>query len=424
MVMSKQQRWQLRVGRAYDGGGGPATPDVLVTIDGERIAEVRPAAGEDVPHLPEAAVLPGLLDLHVHLNMRGDGRPLESIDPVSDGVLGFRSYAGALEYLRHGVTTVLDLGSRNTTALDLAEAVEEGTLVGPTVLASGPPVTRTGGHMWVMNGEADGVDGVRRAVRERAKAGAAAIKLVATGGATRGSSWFQPAYTEEEMRAAVAEAHAIGLSVAAHCTNSDGTAMAVRAGVDLLVHAFFYDADGAYRFRPDLAEAIVAHGASVNPTLYTVESRIRRAREISVLRQLTDPERAQLDADLRGLDERRDMVARLHEMGVPFVVGSDGGFTEVRHGTTAREAAALVAAGLSPVAALAAATGVAAGALGRGDLGALRAGARADLLLVDGDPGTDIDRLTDVVAVVRSGRLVHATDAARRVLDPHGALRP
>lgn len=421
--MSEQQRWQLRVGRAYDGSGAPATRDVLVTIDGERIAEVRPATGEDVPHLPQATVLPGLLDLHVHLNMRGDGQPLESINSVSDGVLGLRSYAAASAYLRHGVTTVLDLGSRDTTVLDLGEALEEGTLVGPTVLASGPPVTRTGGHMWVMNGEADGADGVRRAVRERAKAGAAAIKLVATGGATRNSSWFQPAYTEEEMRAAVVEAHAIGLPVAAHCTNSEGTAMAVRAGVDLLVHAFLYDADGTYRFRPELAEAIAERGTWVNPTLYTVESRIQRARELSELRQLTASERAQLDADLRGLDERRDMTARLHAMGVPFVMGSDGGFTEVRHGTTAREAAALTAAGLSPVAALAAATGAAAGVLGRDDLGTLRAGARADLLLVGGDPGTDIDQLTNVVAVVKSGRLVHATDDARQVLDPHGVLR-
>ena len=406
---------RFRVARVLDGDGRSVTPDAVVVVEDGRIVDIRPASTEpadSVVPLGDATLIPGLLDLHVHLNMRGDGRPIEDIQDVSDGVLGLRSYAGAAAYLRSGVTTVLDLGSRNATTLDLGTAIEEGTLVGPTVLSSGSPLTRTGGHMWLMNGEVDGADGIRKAVRERSKAGASAIKLVATGGATRGTSWFQPSFTADELRAAVDEAHALGLPVAAHCTSIAGLEQAVRAGVDLLVHAFFYEPDGTYRFRPDLADAIAASGASVNPTLHTVESRIAEARRISSRRALDTVERRQLEADLRGLDERREMASRLLDHEVPLVVGSDGGFTQVRHGIgTVREMKALAEVGLSPAQVIAAATGNAAAVLRQPtDLGRVRPGAPADFVVLDGDPGRGLEALDDVLVVVKAGRVVHRRD--------------
>lgn len=239
------------------------------------------------------------------------------------------------------------------------------------------------------------------------KEGADLIKVVTTGGGTRGTDPFRTSYTSEEVGAAVDEAHRHGRTVAAHCLSTLGIANAVDAGADLLIHCYFYEPDGTYRFRDDLAERIAAAGTWVNPTLHVARSRIRRLEALRAEGHLSDAERVRLDRERRDLEARQEMFRRLRELGVRMVAGSDAGWSYYPHGHLVEEIDAMAEAGMTPAEALVAATGDAAWALSLHDrLGTLEPGKQADLLIVDGDPTRDLRALERVKAVFRGGEPV------------------
>jgi len=359
---------------------------------------------------PNATLLPGLIDCHTHTNMPGDGRKGEDLDRDTDDQRLLRSAQNAHLALASGVTTLCDCGSWNRTAFSLKAGIDLGLVSGPRVLVSGPPVTITGGHLWYMGGEADGVDAVRRQVRWLIKAGADIIKVVASGGSTLISDPYRPSFNLEEIRAVTEEAHNRGRPVAAHCRSTVSINKALDSNVDLILHCFFYEPDGSYRFDQATAERLAGSGVWVNPTHAGGRARQAQLRLKREHEALTAEDEAMLIRMEDGQQRRQEQFGKLTEMGVKLVGGSDAGWGFLPFGDFQGEIMSMTDFGLSPMQAILTGTKDAAEALGiLSSVGTIEAGKVADLLLVDGNPAEDIANLRRVVAVFQAGRLVESS---------------
>ena len=424
MTASNHSVEVIQPGRLIDGLGGPPLNNMAVVLRGSRIlwvgprdqvyepggvlAGATPGSHGQVLDFPQGTLLPGLIDCHTHTNMPGDGRRGEEVNLDSDAVRLLRSARNVGRALESGVTTVCDCGSWNQTAFSLKEGLALGLVEGSRLLASGPPITSTGGHLWFMGGEADGVDGVRRRVRELLKEGADFIKVVASGGSTATSDPYRPSLTAAEIGSIVEEAHERGKPVAAHCRCTAAINNAMAAGVDLVLHCWFYDADGSYRFDYATADSLAGSGVWINPTLHMGRIRLnmlKQKREEE--EELTPEESSQLETSEQGDRMRMEQFGRLIQMGAKLVGGSDCGWGSNPFGNYQGEVIAMVDAGLSPMEAILAGTYNAAGALGiLSSVGTVEQDKEADLLVVDGDPTQDIAALRKVQAVFQGGRLV------------------
>jgi len=404
---------RVRAGLLVDGTGAPPVRDGAVLVRGDRIAEVGRAAGVPTPQgaelldFPTMTLLPGLVDCHSHLNLPGDGTTIEEAMEEGHDLLLVRSVENARIALGSGVTSLRENGAFHRTAFVIREAIKRGIVRGPRLSISGRPITVRRGHCWPFGGEADGVDGVRRTVRQLVEEGVDWIKVMATGGGTRNTDQFQPQYGVAELRAAVGEAHALGKLAAAHALCTAGIVNALDAGFDMIVHGFFYEPDGSYAFRPDLARRIADQGVWVNPTTHIARSRIWRLEQIAEQRRLTHEEARELESQRRSYEERCDTLRRLSGAGVRFAAGSDSGWSYYPFGGFAHEIDAMAEAGLGAAAALRAGTIDSARAMGVDrDAGSLERNKLADLLLVQGDPTTDTAALRRVTAVFLGARRV------------------
>jgi imidazolonepropionase-like amidohydrolase len=390
----------IRAGRLVDGTGGPSIADGAVLVDGERIVEVGPAAAVTCPaeaerlDFPDLTLMPGLVDCHVHLNNRGDGNPIVGHEPEDDDLRLLQSAANAHIALQAGITTVRECGAARRTIFSIKEALRRGIIAGPRMSVAGRPVTTTGGHAWPSGGEADGVDGVRAAVRQLCKEGADWIKIMATG---------------DELTAAVDQAHALNRLTGAHVGSIEGIERALKAGLDMLIHCGFWDTEGRYSFRPDLAREIADRGVWVNPTLHIRRVRIWRLERLAQERQLTEAEVTELAMHQRLYDERCAYFRGLMDAGVRQVAGSDSGYSYYLVGDFADEVEAMAGQGMGACAAVRAATLDSAESIGLGrEVGSLEIGKQADLLLTAGDPTVDISALKRVGAVFFAGQQVRS----------------
>ena len=423
MTLSTLSVKVIQPGRLIDGLGGPPLNDMAVVLRGSRILWVGPRdqvygpsgplAGStpgshgQVLDFPQGTLLPGLIDCHTHTNMPGDGRRGEEVNRDSDAVRLLRSAQNVGRALKSGVTTVCDCGSWNQTALSLKDGLAQGLVEGSRLLATGRPITTTGGHLWYMGGEADGVDGVRHRVRELIKEGSDFIKVVASGGSTATSDPYRPSLTAPEIATIVEEAHGRGKPVAAHCRCIAAINNAVGAGVDMVLHCAFYDADGSYRFDQATADGLVSSGVWINPTLHLGRIRLNMLRQKRDEEELTAEESGLLETAEQGDRLRKEHFGRLVLVGVKMVGGSDCGWGSYPFGDYQGEVIAMVDVGLSPMEAILAGTSNAAGAMGiLSSVGTVEQDKEADLLVVDGDPAQDIAALRDVTAVFQGGRLV------------------
>ncbi|MFB7476980.1 amidohydrolase family protein [Kitasatospora sp. NPDC056184] len=353
----------------------------------------RTAPQTPVHHFPGATILPGLIDCHVHLSMSGEGDAVATLDASDDRSLLLAMAGRAQELLNAGVTTVRDLGDRGGLAFALRDAIAAGRLPGPRILAAGAPVTVTGGHCWYLGGQADGVEEIRAVVRRNVQNGADVIKVMATGGGLTpdGPAPWVAQYTDEEVRAAVEEARRFGRPVAAHVHGSDGVRIALEAGVDTLEHCTFIPPPGSARGPDDAAaeliKKIAAEGTSVCPTFSAVlDETIKRIGESGVRPWL-------------------DLVRHQHEQGVRLLAGTDAGIPGSGFGQYVDGLEWFARAGLDNASILTAATSAAADALGVGHrTGRLRTGLEADLLVVDGDPRTELAALRRSLLVLARGR--------------------
>jgi imidazolonepropionase-like amidohydrolase len=389
----------LRNVTGIDGTGAAPVPGQAVVVEGSRIAWIGPVdsapstAPENVIDGGGRTVLPGLINCHVHLT--ADGAPDLFAQAAGDTVplATLRAAQSALITLQSGVTTVRDCGAADDIVVELAKAISRGLVPGPRVQAAGRVITMTGGHGHFIGREADGPDEVRKATRAEIKAGAAVIKVMATGGVlTPGVSPTQTALLPEELAVVAQEAHNSGRRVTTHAIGRAGIHNALTAGIDSIEHGFYLD--------DELLELAVDQGTFLVPTILAVDGIVRNGLAQGIPGWVV--EKAEREAA-----KQRESFAAAVSSGMRIAAGTDAGTPFNGHGELARELALMVQHGLSPMQTLISATRGAAENLGMAhEIGTLEVGKLADLVLVDGDPVTDITATGRVVLVVKDG-VVH-----------------
>jgi imidazolonepropionase-like amidohydrolase len=386
------RRLAIRAAGLFDGQKFSAGPVLVLSENGSVIdvdySGAPPPEHADVLDWGDLTLLPGLVDAHTHLSWDPRGHPEQLLSEDSEYPLArARRHAG--QALSAGITTLRDLGSRGFDLLSLREDYRRGRAVGPELLVSGPPITRSNGHAWFLGGVADTLDQVVAAVAERARQGVDWVKVMATGGfTTRGSDPGRPNYDLETITALVRSAHAHGLPVTAHAHATSGIADLVEAGVDGIEHCTFSTSRGAV-LDAALVEAMAERGIPAGITL---------ARPQGV----PEPWIQEI------LDRVVPHAGELMRAGVRVALCTDAGINPVRpHDVLPADLVYAAERGLSGRQVLAAATSVAAEVCGVGHRkGRVAPGYDADLIAVSGNPVHDIRAILEVRAVVRAGVLV------------------
>jgi imidazolonepropionase-like amidohydrolase len=409
----------IRAARLIDGSGGTPLDAPVIVVRGTRIESVLqgepPAAitdeADQVLDFPGCSVLPGLIDMHVHLNLPGDGTPFEQAAQEPDGVLGAHTVIAAQAALNAGITTVRDCGSRVDTALHARRAQDLGFFRGSRMVLAGSPITVTGGHEWYLGGEADGPEGVRHKVRSLVKRGSDFIKVLGSGGGTPNTRSWLPSFQPEEFAALVSETHQLGRRITIHCLNASAMEQAAAAGADQIEHGWFIlDEAGHQEYVPAVADKVAAAGVAITPTLSVGSYALRAAQARP---SPTPDDEAYVRRWETMLEDNIAHVGRLYQAGVTIVAGSDAGWASSPFDALPEEVALLCRSGIPAMAAIQAATSQAAAVMGREDeIGSVRPGLQADLIAVDGDPLADISALRDLRLIMQAGS-VQASSAPR-----------
>ena len=405
----------IRAARLIDGTGRPPVENGAVLIEGPTILAVGPtdqvAAPEGAPvevlDFGDKTVMPGMVDCHTHHNGFGDGRPGDDLARLPDEVLTLQSARNARASLFSGVTSIRENGPKNATMFRLRDAIREGRELGPRIVLCGRAISIIGGHMGYFGSQVTGPVEARAMARQLIKEGADYIKITATGGSTATSFPLLPSFDVDELTAITDGAHKLGKLTATHCLSAQGIVNSLDAGVDMIIHCVFKDADGSDRFREDVAERIAQQGAYVNPTLHVFRARMWALEHERRRRPLTPEEQARLDQYSRDFETRIEHCRRLIDRGVKVITGSDSSWGDYMLGNTPYETECLVMAGHSPMQGVASVTGEAATALGIDDVtGTLEPGKAADMVVVDGNPAEKIADLWNVTDVFLAGRRI------------------
>ncbi|MCO5793615.1 MAG: amidohydrolase family protein [Blastomonas sp.] len=398
-------RTVITAARMIDVATGRTTEFPAIFTENGRITSIADARtvrwGSDVTHidLSGKTLLPGLIDMHVHLDSSPTYGGYNSLQ-FTDRFWSFVAASNARAMLDAGFTTVRNVGSEGYNDVALKQAIAEGWATGPRIVPAAHSIGATGGHCdqtylppsfgAKSPAVGDGPTELRQKVREQRKYGAEVIKVCATGGVfSRNTEPGQQQLSEEELRAIAEEAHQWGLKVAAHAHGGAGIKAAIRAGIDTIEHASLVDDEGirlaAERKQP------VWFSMDIFNTDYTqaegakngvMEDNLRKDREVAQI--------------------QRDNFRKAHKAGVKMVFGSDAGV--MPHATAGGQFKVMVEYGMTPIEAIRAATMNAAEALGKTqDVGAIAVGRYADIIAVDGDPLADVGELESVDAVVQGG---------------------
>jgi imidazolonepropionase-like amidohydrolase len=394
----------IKAAHMVDVRSGALIDDAVVLISGERItaagSKLAIPAGATVIDLGNKTLLPGLIDAHTHITGSpedaGYGIIAKSIPRIT--LTGAKN---ALVTLRAGFTTIRDVGADGYADIGLRDAINDGDVPGPRILASGPPLSITGGHCddtmhapeykATNLGVADGVDEALKVTRRNIKYGADVIKICATGGVLSfGDDPRTSQYTFEELKAIISDAHRLGRKTAAHAHGGDGIKLSVLAGVDSIEHGSYIDDEGI--------KLMKEHKTYLVPTLYLGDWLIENAEAIKLPKPLLEKAKVVLPL-------ARVNIARAIKAGVPIAFGTDAAVYP--HGLNAREFAVLVKLGMTPIQAIRTATLNASDLLGWTDkVGTIEAGKFADLIAVDGEPLKDVRALEQVQWVMKGGAVV------------------
>ena len=316
-----------------------------------------------------------------------------------------------MKHLRAGITTIREHGARNQVGFALKEGLQRGYLPGPRMQVSGRPITCTGGHFWFCNEAADGEDEIRKSVRRLVHEGADYIKIMASGGGTRGTIPGRASYTEAELHAAVHEAHHFDRTTAAHCRARESMKRAIQAGIDLMEHAEFLDPDDEMRFDSEIAAMMEESRIWISPTLqaWTKYSRIVELRNQRDMGSLSHEGELELERLEKRAEGRLDVMRKLLEYDVKKRVlpGTGSGVGMLAFGHLDYDLELLVEVGFTPAEAILSATRISADAIGLSEsIGTIEAGKVADLVAFEGDPSKDILATRRVRAVFQAGSLV------------------
>jgi len=389
----------IRAGHLLEVKTGKMLENQTIVVEGERIVSIGGAvpAGAKAIDLPNATVLPGMIDVHTHLTMDPEDLGLRGLT-ISVPRQALKGAKNARATLLAGFTTVRNVHAEGYSDVALRDAINAGDVPGPRMLVSGPALGITGGHcdnnLLPANyhasgdGVADGVAAVQRKVRENIKYGADLIKICATGGVmSRGDDPQHSQYTMEELKAIVADAHRLGRRVAAHAHGAEGIRWASDAGVDSIEHGSYIDEAGIATLKKN--------GTYLVPTLALEDWLIENMERIHL------PEYSQQKARAIFPIAQKNL-ARAFASGVKIAMGTDAAVFP--HGLNARELAVYVKLGMTPMDAMRTTTVNAADLLGWSDrVGSLEPGKYADIVAVDGDPLVDITALQRVKFVMKGG---------------------
>ena len=393
----------LRGGRVITGSDQGVFENGTVVIDNGRITAVGAANEVEDPqgtfetiNVKGRTILPGLIDMHTHVCPFTDAETREGINASTVT----KSLLRAMENIRRstasGVTTVRDMGAKHTGIFALQQAIDAGQIVGPRMLPAGAAIAMTGGHGYnsVAN-EADGPEAVRALAREQLMHGAECIKVMATGGAgTPGERVNDSQLTIEEMAAAIDEAHKKGKTTASHATYPQGVLDSLEAGVDTIEHGLYLD-DASI-------QKLLETGRYFVPTLEAYERIVRLGTTVYPAYFVPKGEMV--------VGPHKESFQRAIEAGVKIAAGTDAGGHFWPLGDIALELERMVEFGLSSEQAIYAATRNAADALQRLEsLGTLEVGKIADVIVVDGDPLSDISALQNVSLVMKDGQVQVST---------------
>lgn len=380
---------------------------LIVVQDGRitavtNVGDLAIPAGAKVIDLGDRTLLPGLIDMHVHLDSPaniGGYRGLE----FTDSFWGMTAVGNARAMLDAGFTTVRNVGSSDRNDIGLKQAIDNGYAVGPRIIPAGYALGATGGHcdstflppslekVKKEEGVGDGVEELRYQVRRQRKFGAEVIKVCATGGVfSRNTEPGQQQLSETELRAIAEEAHQWGVKVAAHAHGTSGINAAIRAGIDTIEHASLADATSD--------KLAIQHGTCFSMDIYNTEYTQSEGKKNGELED-------NLRKDREIAQAQRDNFRRANKAGVCMVFGSDAGV--MPHGDVGKQFRVMVEYGMTPMQAIVAATYNAGKALGRDkDVGAISVGRYADIIAVDGNPLTNIRELESVDVVIKGGEIV------------------
>jgi len=405
IAQQSPRRVVVHAGHALDVKTGKLLSDQTFIIEDGRIVSAGPSAETKAPadalriDLPNATVLPGLIDAHTHLTYEPRfGYEELGVSVVRSALIGAKN---ARVTLQAGFTTVRNVGAEGYSDVALRDAINAGDVPGPRMLVSGPALGITGGHCdnnllpfeyhATGDGVADGIAAVQHKVRENIKYGSDLIKICATGGVlSKGDDPQASQYTLEEMKAIVADAHRLGRKVAAHAHGAQGILWASEAGVDSIEHGSYIDDAGIAEMKKN--------GTYLVPTLYLGDWFLENAERNHVPDFLLGKAKTVMPI-------ARKNIAHAFASGVKVAFGTDAAVYP--HGLNAHEFAVMVKLGLTPLQAIQAATVNAADLLGwQGKVGSLEPGAWADIVAVDGDPLNDVTTLERVKFVMKGGDVV------------------
>ena len=402
----------VKVGNLFESRTGRYRVHVILVLDGDRIRSVEDAgfaipSGAQVVDLSNDFVLPGLIDCHTHLTGRAD-----RYDPIHDfddsygdhAIFGVRNARVTLEA---GFTTVRDVGSAPFLAVDLRKNIDAGFIPGPRIVASGPPLSITGGHgdlnnyapetsVTIFPGKrdfaiADGEQQVQQTVREQVKYGVDVIKILASGGVlSKGDQPGAPQYTLAELKVAADTAHQAGRKIAAHAHGAQSIKWAIEAGIDSIEHASLVDDQGIR-----LAKQ---HGTYFVMDIYNDTYILGEAKNFGIPEELLIKERALGQT-------QRDNFRKAFQAGVKMAFGTDAGVYP--HGDNAKQFHYMVQYGMTPAQAIQAATVSAADLIGRSaDVGELSPNHFADLIALHDDPLQHVESLEHIPFVMKGGAVV------------------
>ncbi|MEP4484397.1 MAG: amidohydrolase family protein [Halioglobus sp.] len=402
----------IYAGTLIDGKNKTVRNDVTILIEGDRIAAIEDGFIEhddvELIDLSDRTVMPGFMDMHVHLD--GELNPPASYSEdyfMNSADIALRATVYARRTLEAGFTTVRDLGTADIGALlGLRNAINKGYVEGPRIFAAGKSIATTGGHADPTNGirydlrgdpgpedgVINGADDAYKAVRQRYKDGSDVIKLTVTGGVlSLAKSGDNPQFTDTELEAIVSASQDYGFVVAVHAHGAEGMKRAIRAGVDSVEHGTYMDSEAMKLMRKN--------GTWYVPTISAGKWVGELAEEDGKLPAVVRPKAAAVGPQIQGT------FAQAYKNGVKIAFGTDSGVSP--HGLNAREFTYMVEAGMPPMEAIKSATINAATLLGvEEDLGSIEVGKYADIVAVEGDPLEDISVLERISFVMKGGEVV------------------
>ena len=401
------QKYFIHCGYILDVNSGKYLKNKTIQIEGNKITGIENGFTGDeqegeILDLKGKYILPGFADMHVHLEGEMSRGSYINQFTLNEADVAYNAAVNAKKTLLAGFTTVRDVGGSGVNT-SLRDAINAGKIHGPRIISCGKAIGTTGGHADPTNGyrkdlmgdpgPEDGVinspEEARKAVRQRYKNGADAIKITATGGVlSLAKSEKAPQFTMDELEAIVATAKDYGMITAAHAHGAEGMKRAVLAGIKTIEHGSF--------MTEEIMDLMIEKGAFMVPTLTAAESVTEKAKEEGFLPEIVVPKALAVGPHVK------NTFVKALEKGVKILFGTDSGVSP--HGNNAREFELMVECGMKPLKAIQCAT-IEPGMLfdNDGELGSIEVNKLADIIAVDSDPLKDISVLKNVGFVMKNG---------------------